>query len=79
MGVLGAIFFPPWVPLLSMGLLAVRFRAWEVIVLGMLVDFLYVPAGTLSEALPLFTIAGLVLVWGLEPLRNEFLIQPRSR
>lgn len=73
--VVGAIFFPPWVPLVFMGLLALRYRAWEVIVLGMLVDFLWLPSGTLFETLPLFTIAGLILAWGLEPLRSEFLLR----
>lgn len=74
-GILGAIFSPPWVPLVCMGILALRFRAWEVMVLGMLVDFLWLPTGTLLETLPLFTIVGVVLAWGLEPLRSEFLVQ----
>ena len=73
--VLGAIFFPPWVPLVCMGLLALRFRAWEVIILGMLVDFLWLPSVTFFGTLPLFTIAGLILAWGLEPLRSEFLLR----
>jgi hypothetical protein len=58
-----------------MGLLAFRFRAWEVMVLGMFIDFLWLPGGTFIAPLPLFTIAGLILVWGLEPLRSEFLSQ----
>ncbi|KKW45112.1 MAG: hypothetical protein UY94_C0003G0011 [Parcubacteria group bacterium GW2011_GWA2_56_21] len=74
-GVLGAIFFPPWVPLVCMGALALRFRAWEVIILGMLVDFLWLPSGAFFGTLPLFTIAGLILAWGLEPLRSEFLLR----
>jgi hypothetical protein len=55
-----------------MAILAVRFRAWEVLAVGALVDLLWLPAGL--TPLPLFTLAALILVWGLEPLRNEFLL-----
>jgi len=71
-GVLSAIFAPPWVTIICMGLLAFRYPASEVLFIGLLVDFLWMPAGFLHP-LPIFTIAGLILVWGLEPLRNEFL------
>lgn len=73
-GILGAIFAPPWVPLIAIGLLALRYPAWEVLVIGAWVDFLWLPSGSFIDPLPLFTIAALVLVWGLEPLRNEFLL-----
>lgn len=73
LGVVGAICAPPLVPLLCMVLLSLRFRAWEVPFLGLLIDFLWLPSGPLFSAIPLFTLAGLILVWGLEPLRNEFL------
>lgn len=72
-GVFGAIFLPPWIPLGAMTLLAIRFRAWEVLGIGLLIDFLWLPAGLLFP-LPLFTLAGIIIVWGLEPLRAEFLI-----
>ena len=71
-GVLGAIFAPPWVTIICMGLLAARYPAWEVLFIGMLIDFLWMPPG-FFHPLPIFTIAGLILVWGLEPLRKEFL------
>lgn len=74
LGVLGAIFAPSWVPLLAMGLLAFRYRATEVFAIGIFMDFLWLPVGGFFGPLPLFTIAALVLVWGLEPLRREFLI-----
>lgn len=71
-GVLSAIFAPPWMTIIFMGLLAFRYPASEVLLTGLLVDFLWMPPGFLHP-LPIFTIAGLILVWGLEPLRKEFL------
>lgn len=71
-GFLGAIFAPPWVTILCMGLLAFRYPAWEVLFIGILTDFLWMPPGFLHP-LPIFTVAGLILVWGLEPMRKEFL------
>ena len=73
LGVSGALFASPWLPLLCMGFLALRFRPWEVLVIGILVDFLWLP-GIFFFPVPLFTIAALALVWGLEPLRNEILV-----
>ncbi len=72
-GLLGTIFAPPWVPLIAVAVLALRFRAWEVPVIGLMMDFLWLP-GSFFYPLPLFTIASIILVWGLEPLRNEFLV-----
>jgi len=71
-GVFAAIFGPPWLTILCMGLLAFRYPAGEVLFIGLLTDFLWMPPGFLSP-LPVFTITALILVWGLEPLRKEFL------
>jgi len=71
-GVFAAIFAPPWVTIICMGLLAFRYPAWEVVFIGLLTDFLWMPPG-LFPPLPIFTVTGLILVWGLEPLRKEFL------
>ena len=71
-GFLAAIFASPWVTIICMGLLSFRYPAWEVLFIGMLTDFLWMPPG-FFHPLPIFTIAGLILVWGLEPLRKEFL------
>ena len=73
LGILGALFASPWFPLLCMGVLALRFRPWEVLIIGVLVDFLWLP-GLFFFPVPLFTIAALALAWGLEPLRNELLV-----
>ncbi|MBI4093883.1 hypothetical protein HY417_02875 [Candidatus Kaiserbacteria bacterium] len=76
LGLIGAIALPPWVPLLAMTLLSLRFSAWEAVVIGALVDFLwFTPNGVegLMNGFPLFTLVGLALAWGLEPLRSELL------
>jgi len=70
-GSLAAVFAPPWVTILCMGLLAFRYPAWEVLFIGLLTDFLWIPG--LFPPFPIFTVAALVLAWGLEPLRKEFL------
>lgn len=72
-GILGVIFAPPWLPLVSMGILALRVRPWETLAIGVFADFLWLP-GTFFYPVPIFTIVALVLVWGLMPVRNEFLV-----
>ncbi len=71
LGVLGVIFAPPWVPLIAIGSSAFLYPAWEVLVIGLFADFVWLPADPIS--LPIFTILSLIMVWGLEPLRREFL------
>jgi hypothetical protein len=67
-----SVFFAPWwVPLVCMVLLALRYPAWEVPLIGLLVDLLWLPGG--GVAVPFFTIAGIVMVWILAPLRDQFL------
>jgi len=79
-GFVGAVFMAAWVPLIAMGLLALRWRAWEALVIGLWADFLWFAPNRIEGlsdlsffSLPLFTLSALVLVWGLEPLRREFL------
>ena len=72
-GIFGTVLASPWVVLSAMALLALRFRAWEVLVIGVAMDFLWLPSDSLIFPLPLFTLGALILVWGLEPLRNEIL------
>lgn len=71
-GFFSVLFAPPWVTLIFMALLAFRFPAVEVLVIGLIMDFLWLPVG--AGEIPLFTIAALIFVWGLEPLRKELLI-----
>lgn len=58
-------------PVLSMfcvALSSLRFRAYEMLCIGLCIDFLFAPL----FALPLATLCSVVLVWGMEPLRGEF-------
>lgn len=73
-GILGALAAPPWVPLICMLLLTFRYPAWEALFIGFLMDILWLPSD-FFHAIPLFTIAALILVWGLEPLRKELLVR----
>ncbi len=73
-GFIGALMLPPWVPIVCIVLLAVRYRAWEAILLGALIDLTWLPAGVSLHAFPFFTIAAIIIVWGLEPLRAQFLL-----
>lgn len=72
-GFLGAIFMPWYVPAICIVLLAIRWRAWEAIVLGAFTDLLWLSPDTGWHGLPLFTIGAIVIVWLCEPLRGEFL------
>lgn len=75
-GFFGAIALSPWVSLLAMIALSLRFRAWEVVAIGALVDFLwFTPFSSdgFFSTLPLFTLIGIGLVSLLEPLRSELL------
>lgn len=74
--ILSAFFGPPALTLLCMVILAVRYAAWETLLIGFLVDCLWFPQSAgLFGFIPLFTLAGILLTWGLEPLRREFLVE----
>ena len=67
----------PWVPALCVLFLALRYRAWEAIVLGLLLDLTWQPfpavAGGFFHLIPIFTISSVLVIWALEPLRSQFL------
>jgi hypothetical protein len=71
LGFFSAVALSPLLTGLCMATLSLRYRSVEVLLLGLLVDFLWLPDGS---AFPLFTLLGIALVWGLEPLRREFLL-----
>jgi hypothetical protein len=54
-------------------LLALRYRAWEAVLLGLFVDFMWLPSEYALYTLPYFTLGSIIVVWGLEPLRRQFL------
>jgi hypothetical protein len=68
-GFMGAIFFPMWVPIAAIFVMAFFWRAWEALLLGLFVDFLWLPA----HAFPWMTLGAIVVVWIFEPIRSEFL------
>lgn len=70
----GAFAAPFWVPLLCMVLLSLRFSAWEVPLLGLLVDLLWLPSVGFLTPFPYFTVGGILIVLLFEPLRREFLV-----
>ncbi len=72
-GVLSAVFAPPWVVFAFIIVLALRFRAAEAIVLGLLMDLTWLPAAAPFTVLPLCTLGAVAIVWLLEPVRIEFL------
>ena len=73
-GFLGAIALPPVIPLVCITLLAIRYRAWEAIFIGLLIDLAWLPTSASIHTLPLFTLVGIAIVWGFEPLRAQFLV-----
>ncbi len=73
LGAVSALFISPWLSAACMVALSLRYRAFEVLVIGLLIDFTWLPYDTLMYSVPFFTLFGIILVWGLEPLRLEFL------
>lgn len=69
---LSTLFLPVWFALVFMMLLTLRWRAWEVLMLGLWIDFLWLPAGFFSP-IPLYTLIALALFVMFEPLRRELL------
>ena len=72
-GLVSIFVLPAWVPVICIIVLALRYRAWEAIMLGVLIDLTWLPAGLFIHSLPLYTILSIVVVWGFEPLRQQFL------
>lgn len=69
-GIYAVLFGPAWLPFVSMVLLSLRFRAWEIMALGLFYDFLYAP----NLQIPIFFIVSICIVWTFEPLRRELLL-----
>ncbi len=72
-GFIGALVAPPWLPLACIVLLAIRYRAWEVIFIGLLLDLAWQPMGMPLSTLPVYTFLSIAIVWLFEPLRVQFL------
>lgn len=69
-GLWAVVFGPPWLALVPIVLLSLRFRAWEALFLGLIMDFIWLP----GLHAPLYLFASIAIVWALEPLRQELLL-----
>lgn len=76
--IMSVFFAPPFITAIFAFALAVRWRAWEVIGAGILMDLLWLPysVGFSLEHIPAATLISIVLVFGLEPLRRQLLLGP---
>lgn len=72
-GFVGALTAPPWVPLAAIVLLALRFEAWEAVLLGLFADLAWLPGHVSMHHFPLMTLAAILVVWGCAPIRRELL------
>ena len=72
--VICTLFFPWWTVLVIMILLAFHAVPWEVLIVGLMLDLLWLPSTSFFHPLPLFTLFSIALVWVLEPLRRQLLI-----
>jgi hypothetical protein len=68
-GLAGGLFMSPYVPAIAILALSLLFRAWEAILLGLLMDLMWLPPGHP----PFFTVGAIAVVWLMEPIRKEFL------
>lgn len=69
-----SVLYAPW--WLTIGFVlasSLRFPAWEMLFIGMWMDFLTLPPELSWYSLPVFTIASLAIVWGFDPIRAEFM------
>ena len=74
------IFASPWLAAIFTCAFAARWRAWEVIAAGILMDFLWMPASVsfLSfHSIPWITLIAIVLIFAFEPLRRQLLLGPQ--
>jgi hypothetical protein len=73
-GIISVFILPWWVGVACIVLLALRYQAWEAIVIGALIDLTWLPSNPTAHALPVFAILAIIIVWGFEPLRAQFLL-----
>ncbi len=71
-GVLSVFVAPIWVPVVCAVCLALRWRAWEVLVIGALIDIVWLPS-TVMYGIPLALSLSLIVVWMFEPVRRELM------
>jgi hypothetical protein len=72
---ISAMFAPVWVLFILAGVTSVRYRAWEILLIGIFMDFVYLPIGGFFGFPFVATAVALILVWGLEPLRSQLIFK----
>ncbi|PJE74385.1 MAG: hypothetical protein COV01_01315 [Candidatus Taylorbacteria bacterium CG10_big_fil_rev_8_21_14_0_10_41_48] len=72
---LSALFAPVWAFFLLAGFLAVRYPSWEVMLIAFFMDLVYLPIGGFFGIPFVITILVCILVWGLDPLRNQLVFK----
>jgi len=70
LGFVSALFLHPLLTALCIFFLAFRYASWEAILLGCMTDLIWQPS---SISFPYFTLAAILIVWVLGPLRSQFL------
>ena len=69
-----ALFFPWWVTLMCAFVLCLRYRAWEVVPIGVALDLMWQSDFSFSlQGLPLATLTAFALLLLFEPIRRELL------
>lgn len=65
------VFGHPFVALCVALALAIRFRAYEVLIMAVVMDLMFAPR--VWPLIPVATICALLIVFGLEPLRRNLM------
>jgi hypothetical protein len=72
-GFFSVVFLSPIFVLVTAVLLSLRYRAWEILFMGLLIDLAWLPSGSFLYATPVATVVAAAIVWLLEPLREQLL------
>lgn len=70
-GLVGVFFLPWWVPIVCAVVLALRYAAFEIVVIGLLMDLTWFTADV--GMYPFCAVGSVVLLWLLTPLREQWL------
>ncbi|OGG75751.1 hypothetical protein A3A41_00045 [Candidatus Kaiserbacteria bacterium RIFCSPLOWO2_01_FULL_54_22] len=70
-GIISAFFAPWFVPAACIVFLCICYPAWEVLLIALLMDLLWLPGAGFS--VPYFLVGSIALVWLCAPLRSQFL------
>ncbi len=68
-----ALFGPWWGVLIGATAVSLRYRAYEMLLVGAIADVLWLP-NSLAWGMPLMLYATIAIIWILEPVRRELFI-----